>query len=183
MKASLSDTNTRKALSALNSQTNRTSDLFGFLAILCAVNWIDRRAEKEEAIAGNGRDLWGNLSVVIKEVCESFNAHYSPEYSTVKVQAENGNRVRIIRQIARTVSPGHTRPEDVSLQIIYEPKHFRITAACPAVKAEISVELEFNPDEYIRPFLSKDGRRLSEDDASEILLKDFLFHQKFLLHG
>lgn len=152
-----------------------------FLAILCAVNWIDRRADKEQAIANDGGDLWQNLCIVIKEICGSFNTRYGGEYSTVRVQAENGNRIRITRQIVTTISSSHIRHQDVSLQVIYDAKHFRITAACPTVQVEISLDVEFNPQENIRPFLSKDGRRVSDDEASEILLKDFLFHNKFLL--
>lgn len=168
----------------INCQTpaasSHNSELAFFLAKLGAVNWIERRAEKEKAIRSSGRDLWANLGIVIREACESFNEHYGREYSKVTVQAENG-RVRVTRQVSVVVVAGEpTLSEDVSLQIMYEPKHFRISSVCAnEAKVQGSVEIEFNPDEHAKPFLSNGENRITDDEASRILLAEFLFHERF----
>jgi hypothetical protein len=151
-----------------------------FLATLVSVNWVERQAEKEKAIEAGGTDLWQNLSLVIKEVCDSFNSHYGHQYSAVTVKPEGKSRLRITRNLMRSISHSHSRPESISLQIAYEPEHFQITAACPTVNVVAKVELEFNQEQSTTPFLASDSERISDDQASKILLNEFLFSRKFI---
>ena len=151
-----------------------------FLAKLGAVNWIERNAEKTRLIGASGRDIWENLTVTIKEVCESFNTCHEQQYSPVTVKPENSNRLRLTRVVTKRVAPEHYRPEDVSLHISYEPTGFRITATCSRLNIATNIDLDVKQDESPRPFLAKNGRPVSDDEASEILLREFLFNEAFV---
>jgi hypothetical protein len=69
-----------------------------FFARLSAMNWVERRVNREAAIRLGGDGLWKKLAASINDAVNSYNAHYGHESGKVECDSSS-NTVHLTRVI------------------------------------------------------------------------------------
>jgi len=59
------------------------------------MNWVERRANRENALDANASIVWDQVRVALQDACESYNSRYCPGRHEVACNLENGNRLLI----------------------------------------------------------------------------------------
>jgi hypothetical protein len=133
------------------------------------VNWVERRALEDDEFRRNGGEVWRNFKLALTSTIDSFNKIYTTraEFQLSDCLHIDGNCFRI-----RSI-PGPGTKEKV-IEFKFNPEKHSIDlkhenwGVVPIRSLAVAVRegvLE----------LQHEGRTISEQDASQTILEDFLF--------
>jgi hypothetical protein len=147
------------------------------LVKLTPMNWVEKRADKEQAIRANAEYIWNRLVRSLEDAVNSYNRRY-PDLPIREWVPNPPQFEVVITKMARQVNGfGVPEPRRIGLRYRLQPagSTFRIF---PIEGGTISFELD--ADDNGRVFMREeqgDRRERTIEEASEAILERFLFEQ------
>jgi|GEM_PF-3199011 len=138
------------------------------------MNWVQRRIKREDAIRSGVGVLWQQLASTVADVVKSYNERYGKEHGNITAEPNCGSLW--LKRKAMTADSNRLRSmlEDVALLIALEGNQSSVSAQRNG-RSIIVVPIDANIDNDDLCF-SQDGKPISLDEASQLLIEDFLFN-------
>lgn len=121
------------------------------------MNWVDRRARRERLLSEGGPEVWQQVRAALQDACESYTRHYDQLQRQLRCELENGIRLRITH--------GRT-----TILVAFVQELPAIVSAANQGKLIFTIDADEDS-----AFVEHQGRRITPDEISELILKDLLF--------
>lgn len=131
------------------------------------MNWVEQRYQKPGKIDSGSGAAWKRLSAAMKEAIKSYNTRYAPREEFLITEVRLGHSLRL--------SKGDCSVWDFYLNggIVWSKE---LAPRGLGRSAEDAKRFIIDVDEEDHLFWTRDnGKRMSDDEASEALLKPILF--------
>lgn len=157
------------------------TDIHSFLAKLNSMNWLEKRHEREVAIAAGLSPLWMELANALCKAVDSFNALYRMPHRQGSVFCGAAtDQVNISCQLPTGNKRELEKIEHATVTVVLSRASHEVTYSSQHSKVPLRGSIKFDRTEdgsIVLVFKDKDDKDqvLDPDTASKMILESFLF--------